>query len=88
MNYIYDYYILYLGLKATNNFFPRTMFRFIKKTYKEEKTKHWIFTIKTAIYKTFIPSFEYPPIYVKKGTTLEGYQEPFCLEHYFEKARK
>ena len=71
MNYIYNYYTLYLKLKATNNFFLKTIFKSIKKTYKKEETKHWIFIIKIAIYRTFIPLFEYPPICVKEGATLE-----------------
>ncbi len=88
MNCIYNYCIFHLGSKAINNFFPKAMFRSIKKTYTFEETEHWIFTTRTAIYRTFIPSFEYPPIYVKERATLEGYQEPSCLEHYLEKAKK
>ncbi len=33
MNCIYNYYILHLRFKVTNNFFFKTMFRFIKKVY-------------------------------------------------------
>ncbi len=73
MNCIYNYYTFYLGLKAIYNFFFRTIFRLIKKVYRKEKTKHWILTIRTTIYRTFIPSPEHPPIYIKKGATLEGY---------------
>ncbi len=73
MNCIYNYCIFYLKPKATNNFFFKTIFKPIKKTYKEEKTKHWIFIIKTTIYKTFILSFEYPSIYIKEETILERY---------------
>ncbi len=40
INYIYNYYALYLRLKTTNNFFLRTMFRSIRKTYREEETRH------------------------------------------------
>ncbi len=40
------------------------------------------------MYKIFILSFEYPPIYVKEGATLEGCQEPSCLEHYLKKVKE
>ncbi len=33
MNYIYNYYIFYLGFKVINNFFFKVIFRFIKKVY-------------------------------------------------------
>ena len=39
MNYIYNYYIFYLRFKTINNFFPKTIFRSIKKAYKEEKNE-------------------------------------------------
>ncbi len=71
MNYIYNYYILHLRSKATNNFFSKTMFKPIKKTYKEEETRHWIFTIKTTIYSTFILLLEHPPIYIKEEVILK-----------------
>ncbi len=45
----------------------------MKKVYRKEKTRHWIFIIRTAIYKTFILSFEYLPIYIKKEAILKGY---------------
>ncbi len=73
MNYIYNYYIFYLKFKTINNFFFKIMFRFIKKIYKEEETRYWIFTIKTMIYRTFILSFKYPSIYIKEKVILEGY---------------
>ncbi len=40
MNYIYDYCIFYLRFKTINNFFLKTIFKFIKKIYKEEETKY------------------------------------------------
>jgi len=40
INCIYDYYIFYLGFKATYNFFFKAMFRFIKKIYRKEKTRY------------------------------------------------
>ncbi len=40
INYIYDYYTLYLRSKAINNFFLKTIFKPIKKTYKKEKTRY------------------------------------------------
>ncbi len=73
INYIYNYYILHLGFKTINNFFSRTIFKLIKKAYKEEETKHWIFIIKTTMYRIFISSSEYPPIYIKEKAILEGY---------------
>jgi len=72
MNCIYDYYVFHLGSKAINNFFPRVIFRPMKKVYREEETRHWIFIIRTAMYKTFIPLFEHLLIYVKEGVILEG----------------
>ncbi len=39
------------------------------------------------MYRTFILSFKYLSIYIKKRTILKGYQEPSCLEHYFENAK-
>ncbi len=44
------------------------MFRFIKKMYKEEETRYWIFIIRTTIYKIFILSFKYLLIYIKEET--------------------
>ncbi len=88
MNYIYDYCVFYLKFKVINNFFFKTMFRFMKKAYKEEKTKHWIFITKITIYKIFILSFEHPPIYIKKGAILERCQKPFYLKHYFKKVKE
>src|SRR6266566_3755273 len=88
MNYIYNYYVFYLRPKATNNFFPKTIFKSIKKAYKEEKTRHWIFTTKTTIYKTFIPSFKHPPIYIKERATLKRYQEPSYLKYYLKKTKE
>ncbi len=40
MNYIYNYYIFHLELKAINNFFFKAIFRFIKKTYRKEETRY------------------------------------------------
>jgi len=88
MNYIYDYCAFYLGLKTTYNFFLRVISRLIKKVYKEEKTRYWILTTRTAIYGTFIPSLEHPPIYIKEGATLKRCQKPFCLKHYLEKIKE
>ncbi len=53
INYIYNYYVFYLRLKTINNFFFKTIFRFIKKVYREEETRHQIFTIRTTKYGTF-----------------------------------
>src|SRR6266566_6358213 len=50
MNCIYNYYIFYLRFKTINNFFLRIMFKFIRKVYRKEKIRYWIFTIKTTIY--------------------------------------
>jgi len=72
MNCIYNYYTFYLGFKIIYNFFLRAIFRFIKKVYKEEKTRYWIFTTRTIIYGTFTLSFEHPPIYIKEGVILKG----------------
>ncbi len=88
INYIYNYYIFYLGFKAIDNIFFRIIFKPIKKVYREEETRHWIFIIKTTIYRTFIPSFEHLSIYIKKGSILKGYQESSCLEHYFKKIKE
>ena len=71
INYIHNYCTFHLKFKTINNFFLRTIFKFIRKIYKEEKTRHWILTIKITIYRTFIPSFKYPPIYIKKEVILE-----------------
>ncbi len=56
--------------------------------YREEKTRYWILTIKTTIYRTFILSSKHLSIYIKKETILKGCQEPFCLEYYLEKAKE
>jgi len=64
------------------------MFKPIKKAYREEETRHWIFIIRTTIYRTFISSSKHPPIYIKKEAILERYQKPFYLEYYLEKAKK
>ncbi len=88
MNYIYNYYIFHLKPKATNNFFSKTIFKLIKKIYKEKKTRCQIFTTRTTIYRTFTLSFEYPSIYIKEKTTLKRYQKSSCLEHYLKKAKK
>ncbi len=73
MNYIYDYYTFYLKSKVINNFFPKTIFRSIKKIYKKEKTRYWILIIRITMYRTFISSFEYSPIYIKEEAILKGY---------------
>src|SRR6266566_2518759 len=88
MNYIYNYCIFYLGSKATYNFFLKAIFRPIRKVYKEKEIRHWILTIRTAIYRTFIPSLKHPPIYIKEGIILERCLESFCLKHYFEKVKE
>ncbi len=71
MNYIYNYCILYLKPKTTYNFFSKAIFKPIRKTYKEEETRHLILTIRIAIYGTFTLLLKYPPIYIKKEATLE-----------------
>ncbi len=73
MNCIYNYYTLYLGFKAINNFFFKIIFKLIKKVYKKEKTKYQIYTIRIMIYKIFILLFEYLLIYIKEETILERY---------------
>ncbi len=73
MNYIYNYYIFYLKLKTIYNFFLKVIFRPMKKVYREEETKYWIFITKTTIYRTFISSFEYFLIYIKEEVIFEGY---------------
>ncbi len=88
MSCIYDYCAFHLGPKATNNFFPRAMFRPMRRAYTFEETEHWILTTRTAMYGTFTPSPEHPPMCIKEGATLEGCQEPSCLEHYLEKAKE
>ena len=40
MNYIYDYYVFHLEPKVINNFFFKTIFKSIKKVYREEKTRY------------------------------------------------
>ncbi len=71
INCIYNYYALYLKPKAINIFFFKIIFKLIKKIYREEKTKYWILTIRTTIYRTFILSFEYPSIYIKERAILK-----------------
>ncbi len=71
MNYIYNYYVLYLRSKAIYNFFFKVIFKFIKKVYKEEETRYWIFIIRITMYRIFISLLEYPPIYIKEGIILE-----------------
>ncbi len=73
INCIYNYYILYLKLKAINNFFFKAVIKPIKKVYTKEEIKYQIFTTRTAIYKTFILSSKYPPIYIKEKAILKGY---------------
>ncbi len=73
MNCIYNYYILHLRFKTTNNFFFKTIFKFIKKVYREEETRYWILTTRTTIYKTFTLLLEHLLIYIKEGAILEGY---------------
>jgi len=60
----------------------------MKKVYWKEETKYWIFIIRIAIYRTFILSFKYPSIYIKKEVILKRYQKPFYLKHYFKKAKE
>ncbi len=88
MNCIYNYYIFYLRFKTINNFFSKAVFRPMRKIYIEEEIRHWIFTIRTAIYRIFISSFEHLPMYIKEEATLERYQEPFYLKHYFKKVKE
>ena len=88
MNCIYNYYVFYLRSKTINNFSFKTIFKPIKKAYREEKTRYWIFIIRTTIYRIFILSFEYPPIYIKEEVILERYQKPSYLEYYLEKAKE
>ncbi len=73
INCIYDYCVFYLEFKAINNFFSRAIFRLIKKIYIEKETRYQIFTIRTAIYRTFIPSSKHLLIYVKEGAILKRY---------------
>ncbi len=40
MNCIYNYYTFHLKFKTINNFFFKTMFKPIKKTYRKEETKY------------------------------------------------
>ncbi len=65
--------MFYLELKAIYNFFFKTMFKPIKKIYKEKEIRYWILTTKTTIYGTFISSFEHPLIYIKEEAMLKGY---------------
>ncbi len=88
MNCIYNYYIFYLEFKAIYNFFFKAIFKLIRKIYREEETRHWIFTTRITIYRTFIPLSKHPLIYIKERTILEGCQESFCLEYYLKKAKK
>ncbi len=73
MNCIYNYCTFHLKFKTINNFFFKAMFKLIKKAYTEEKTRYWIFTIRTAIYRTFILLLEYPSIYIKDRAILKKY---------------
>ncbi len=66
MNCIYDYCVFYLRSKTTNNFFFRAMFKLIKKVYREEETRHWIFIIRIVMYGIFISLFEHLSIYIKE----------------------
>ncbi len=88
INCIYNYCAFHLESKATNNFFPRAIFKSMRRAYTFEKTKHWILTIKTTMYGTFISSSKHPPICIKEGATLERCQESSYLEHYFEKVKE
>lgn len=88
MNCIYDYCAMHLGPKATNNFFPRPVNRPLRRAYREDETRHWILASRTASYATFTPSPEHPPMCLKEKATLEGCQEPACLEHYIAKAQE
>ncbi len=72
MNYIYNYCIFYLELKTIYNFFFKIIFKFIKKAYREEETRYWIFIIRTTIYRTFTLLLEHPLIYIKEGAILKG----------------
>jgi hypothetical protein len=71
MNYIYNYYTIYLGPKANNNFFLKPIIKPIRKAFKKEEIRHWILVSKIIVYIIFTPSFEHPPIYLKKRTTLK-----------------
>ncbi len=62
-----------MKLKTIYNFFLKVIFRPMKKVYREEETKYWIFITKTTIYRTFISSFEYFLIYIKEEVIFEGY---------------
>ncbi len=73
MNYIYNYYTFHLRFKIINNFFLKTIFKPMKKIYKKEETRYWIFTIKITIYKTFILLFKHLSIYIKKEIILKRY---------------
>ncbi len=71
ISYIYNYCVFYLRFKIINNFFSRAIFRLIRKVYIFEETEHWIFTIRTTIYKIFISSLEHFLIYIKDETILK-----------------
>ncbi len=71
MNCIYNYCIFYLKSKIINNFFFKPIFRSIRKAYREEETRYWIFIIRIAIYRIFILLLEYLPIYIKKEVILK-----------------
>ncbi len=88
MSCIYDYCAFYLGPKTTNNFFSRTIFKLIKKVYIFEEIEYWILTVRIAVYRTFISSPKYPPMYTKEEAILEGCQEPSYLVYYFEKVKE
>ena len=79
INCIYNYYIFYLGSKAINNFFSKAIFKPIKKAYRKEETRHWIFTIRTMIYRTFIPLSKHPPIYIKKRSHIGKMPKAFLF---------
>ncbi len=88
MNCFYDYYIIYLKLKATNNFFSRFIIRLLKKVYKEDKTRYWILVKQTTIHRTFTLIPEHPPMYIKEEAILEIYKELTYLEHYLVKTQE
>ena len=71
MNCIYNYYIFHLRFKITNNFFFKAIFKPIKKIYRKEETRYWIFTTRTTIYRTFILSFKHLSIYIKERAILK-----------------
>ena len=88
MNYIYNYCAFYLRFKTINNFFFKIIFKPMKKVYRKEEMRYWIFITKTTIYRTFISSFKHPSIYIKEEAILKRYQESFCLEYYLENIKE